>query len=253
VSAEPTRAIVLRTVEFSETSLIVTLLTRDFGRLSAMAKGARRPKGPFEGSLDLLSVCRVLVIRKRADTLDLLTEAKLVRRFRGAERSLERTYAGYYVAEMLRLLTDDHDPQSDLYDLTIRTLQQIDGSGDVPTSLAYFDAQALRICGHSPGTHRCTVCGGAVEPGVRTAFSFESGVVCRRCRIGRGPVGWVRAEVIGAFRDLQHKGLELPVELDASIYGEFRAVMNRYIQCLLGTTPRMQSYLPTALRTETTA
>ena len=105
---DPTTAIVLRTIEFSETSLIVVLLTRDFGRLSAMAKGARRPKGPFEGSLDLLSVCRVVVLRKRSDTLDLLTEAKLQRRFRGADRSMERLYGGYYVAEMLRLLMDDH-------------------------------------------------------------------------------------------------------------------------------------------------
>ena len=120
---DSTTAIVLRTIEFSETSLIVTLLTRDFGRLSAIAKGARRPKGPFEGSLDLLAVCRVVVLRKTSDALDLLTEAKLHRRFRGAERSLERLYGGYYIAEMLRLLTDDHDPHPDVYDLALQTLQ----------------------------------------------------------------------------------------------------------------------------------
>ncbi|MCG8650182.1 MAG: DNA repair protein RecO, partial [Pirellulales bacterium] len=137
---DPTTAVVLRTVEFSETSLIVTLLTRDFGRVSALAKGARRPKGPFEGSLDLLAVCRVVVLRKSSDALDLLTEAKLVRRFRGAERSLERLYAGYYIAEMLRQMTDDHDPHPNVYDLALQTLDQIDGTGDVASSVAYFDA-----------------------------------------------------------------------------------------------------------------
>ncbi len=163
MAAEQTTAIVLRTIEFSETSLIVTLLTRDFGRVSALAKGARRPKGPFEGSLDLLAVCRVVVIRKTTDTLDLLTEAKLHRRFRGGERSLERLYGGYYVADMLRqLLTDDHDPHPDVYDLAIQTLQQIDGTGDVASSLAFFDAQLLRMLGHAPGTDRCTDCGGEV-------------------------------------------------------------------------------------------
>ena len=78
-------AIVLRTIEFSETSLVVTLFTREFGKLGVLAKGARRPKGPFEGSLDLLAVCRVVVIRKASDALDLLTEAKLERRFRATE------------------------------------------------------------------------------------------------------------------------------------------------------------------------
>ena len=76
MAAEKTTAIVLRTVEFSETSLIVTLLTRDFGLVSALAKGARRPKGPFEGALDLLAVCRVVLIRKNTDALDLLTESQ---------------------------------------------------------------------------------------------------------------------------------------------------------------------------------
>ena len=75
MSGEQTPAIVLRTIEFSETSLIVTMLTREFGQVAAIAKGARRPKSSFEGSLDLLAVCRVVVLRKNADTLDLLTEA----------------------------------------------------------------------------------------------------------------------------------------------------------------------------------
>ena len=132
MAADQTTALVLRAIEFSETSLVVTLLTKDFGRVSALAKGARRPKGPFEGSLDLLSVCRVVVIRKNSESLDLLTEAKLLRRFRGAERSLQRVYAGYYLSEMLRLLlTDDNDPHPDVYNLALQTLDQIDGHGEL--------------------------------------------------------------------------------------------------------------------------
>ena len=59
MSSEKSTAIILRLVEFSETSLVVTLLTRDFGKLTAMAKGARRKKSPFEGALDLLAICRI--------------------------------------------------------------------------------------------------------------------------------------------------------------------------------------------------
>ena len=70
--------------------------------------GGRKDRS--KAQLDLLAVCRVVVIRKNNDTLDLLTEAKLHRRFRGADRSLERLYAGYYVAEMLRLLLVDEAP-----------------------------------------------------------------------------------------------------------------------------------------------
>jgi DNA repair protein RecO (recombination protein O) len=245
VAAEQTTAIVLRTIEFSETSLVVTLLTRDFGRLSAIAKGARRPKGPFEGSLDLLAVCRVVVLRKNSETLDLLTEAKLHRRFRGGEQSLERLYGGYYVAEMLRLLTLDHDPHPEVYDLTIRTLQEIDGTGDVASSLAYFDAQALRMLGHAPGTDRCTDCGGDVAPAARVSFALGAGgIVCLDCRSRQRQLLSVRRAVLDEMRRLQAPDVNFPTHVPPEIYGELRAVMNRYIQTVVGMVPRMQPHLP---------
>ena len=238
----------LRTVEFSETSLIVTLLTRDFGRVSAMAKGARRPKGPFEGSLDLLAVCRVVVIRKNADVLDLLTEAKLHRRFRGGEKSLERTYAGYYVAEMLRLLTDDHDPNEELYELTLDTLGQIDGTGNVPIALLRFDAQSLRLLGHKPGIDDCTACGAEMTWGRRVAYSLRAGgVVCESCKIRQHQLISVRAEVIELLRTIQAKDAAICPLVDGGQYRELRVILNRTMQELLGKAPRMQSFLPTAL------
>ncbi len=247
-------AIVLRTVEFSETSLIVTLLSRDFGKVSALAKGARRPKGPFEGSLDLLAVCRVVVLRKSSDALDLLTEAKLHRRFRGGEKSLERLYGGYYVAEMLRLLTDDHDPHPDVYDLTLETLNQIDGQGDVASSLAYFDLQALRMLGHAMGTDSCTSCGGTVADTARLSFALlTGGIICSACRAKQRQIISVRREVLDEIKRLISPSTQLPTRVPHQLYGELRAVLNRYIQSLLGSTPKMQPFLPNAPRMEPTA
>ena len=254
MAAEQTTAIVLRTIEFSETSLIVTLLTREFGRVSAIAKGARRPKGPFEGALDLLAVCRVVVLRKSSDSLDLLTEAKLHRRFRGGERSLERVYGGYYLAEMLRLLTDDHDPHPDVYDLTIRVMQQIDGKGEVASSLAFFDAQLLRMLGHAPGTDQCTDCGGEVTSQGRLAFSLSAGgLVCNSCRSRQRQTVSVRQAVIDEIKRLQFSDTDLPTNIPAGLYSELRTILNRYIQTVVGSVPRMQPFLPSVTRTEPSA
>lgn len=250
MAGDSATAIVIRTIEYSETSLIVTLWTKEFGRLTAIAKGARRPKGPFEGSLDLLSVCRVLVIRKSHDALDLLTESKLHRRFRGGERSLSRTYAGYHVAEMLRLLTDDHDPHADLYDLTTQTLGQIDGVGHVPTALVHFDVRALKILGNSPGTDRCTHCGNEVASAKRLPFAFDTGgVVCGECRPLQRQVVLVRSDVIDQLRNIQADQTCSFSPLIDGVYGELRSLLNRYIQSLLGLVPRTQSYLPTTMGT----
>ena len=125
MSSEKSLAIVLRSIEFSETSSIVTLFTREFGKVRALAKGARRPKGPFEAALDLLSLCRIVFLRKSSDALDLLTEAKLERRFRPAGGELSNLYAAYYLAELLSELTDDYDPHPDLFDAAEATLSAL--------------------------------------------------------------------------------------------------------------------------------
>ncbi|MFM9069255.1 MAG: DNA repair protein RecO, partial [Planctomycetota bacterium] len=150
MSAEKSMAIVLRVVEFSETSVITTLFTREFGKIGALAKGARRPKSPFESALDLLAVCRVVFLRKSTDALDLLTEAKLERRFRAASRSLNRLYAGFYVAELLRELTDQGDPDPSLFDLANQTLQAIDGAEELFPTVLRFELGLLRLLGHMP-------------------------------------------------------------------------------------------------------
>ena len=96
---------------------------------AALAKGARRPKGPFESALDLLAICRVVFLHKSSDTLDLLTEAKLEKRFRASTRDLSRLYAGYYVAELLNELTDIADPHPELFEAAIFTLAELNAEG----------------------------------------------------------------------------------------------------------------------------
>ena len=93
--------LVLRSVDVFETSKVLTLFTRDLGKVSALGKGARRLKSPFQAALDLLSVCDIVVLHKGSEALDLLTEAVLVERYDSLRRDLAALYAGYYIAELL--------------------------------------------------------------------------------------------------------------------------------------------------------
>ncbi len=128
MAAEQSDAIILRLAPFSETSVVVTAFTRELGQIAALAKGAHRPKSPFDGSLDLLSVCRLVVIVKPGDTLDILTESKLQRRFRAGGWSQLRLHCGYYLAELLRYWTSERDRSEALFDLSLQTLQAIDAT-----------------------------------------------------------------------------------------------------------------------------
>ena len=85
MAAEKATALVVRGTDWSETSRITTLFTREFGKVRALAKGGRRLRSNFEIAFDLLTVCDVVYLRKAHGGLDLLTEARVVERFPTAD------------------------------------------------------------------------------------------------------------------------------------------------------------------------
>lgn len=247
MSDEKATALVLRVVEFSETSCVVTLLTREFGKIGALAKGARRAKAPFDSALDLLTLCRVVFLRKSSGGLDLLTEARLERRFRPPAGDVARLYAGYYIAELLLSLTDDYDPHPELFDLADLALLELSGTR-LPAGAVVlrFELLALRQLGHLPSLRNCVECGTRVEPARRVAFGqLAGGVLCNRCRAGKRQVVSLSGPALAGmatFTDEASTSWETE-ELPAGVRGEIRGVVNHYMSNLLGHRPRMHPYL----------
>ena len=103
MSTEKALALVLRTTDWSESSRIATLWTRELGKVRALAKGGRRLRSAFDSALDLLTVCSIVLIRKSSGSLDLLTEAQVAVEIRLKSEQRERTLA----AEFDEQLADD--------------------------------------------------------------------------------------------------------------------------------------------------
>lgn len=246
MTAEKSLAIVLRLVEFSESSLVVTLYTRDFGKVSALAKGARRPKGPFEAALDHLAICRVVFLRKSGDSLDLLTEAKLERRFRNRSKKLANLYAGYYIAELLSDLTARGDAQVELFDLALHTLDRLDVTGAITGVIEHFELRMLVLMGHFPLLDACVECGGALGDRVSVLFApIEGGTLCENCREGKRNLIRVSREVLHLMKRL---GDELSPDEDLlkavePHRGVLRGVLNSYLSHHFGSNFRLQAYL----------
>lgn len=209
MSIEKTDALVLKTVDFMESSLVVTLYTREFGKVRGLAKGARRLKNPFETSLDLLASIKLTFIKKNSGALDLLTEAKLARRFRPNRRNLRGLYAGYYVAELLDHMTEDYDPDPDLWRYADLTLGAFATLPRVGSRVFAFEAYLLNAAGEFPSTRYCVECGEELpldqmdNLARRVVFDVDDGgVVCTRCRAKKRYYGLVPT-TIGALKALE--------------------------------------------------
>lgn len=247
MSLEKSPAIVLRVYPWSETSLVANIYTREFGKLSVLAKGARRRKSPFEAALDLLSICRVVFIAKSADALDILTEAKLQRRFRAGSWDLLRLYCGYYTAELLDRCTDKGERQPELFDLTEATLTALEADALEPRAVMLrFELQLLRILGSLPNLRQCVQCGREVEDSQWMIFSaLAGGILCSQCRSGARQMLQVPMDVREILERFSQPAWQ---DADMSSYttknrAAIRGLMQRYLMTMLDRKLQLHDYL----------
>ncbi|HCP84190.1 MAG: DNA repair protein RecO [Rhodopirellula sp.] len=245
MASEKSQAIIIRLVEFSESSCVVTMFTRDFGKIGALAKGARRPKSPFESALDLLALCRIVFLHKSSDALDLLTEAKLERRFRAATGSLPHLYAGYYVAELINELTHTGDPHPELFDVANQTIHALDAMASPLRTISNFEIKALQLLGHFPSLRSCSSCGVDIEKAKRVPFGqLSGGVLCPGCRVGRTKVIGISSDVLETMITLSETATaDVNDVISPRVLGELRGLLNNYIAHLLGKRPRLHKFM----------
>jgi DNA repair protein RecO (recombination protein O) len=246
VAAVRSLALVLRTVDVFETSSVVTVFTRELGKVSALAKGARRLKSPFQGGLDLLSVSDIVVLHKASEALDLVIEAAPVERFASLRRDLAALYAGYYIAELLSDLTDFHDPHPKLFDAATVTLRHLGDPILRTRRLLRFELACLRELGLMPALDACAHCGAVVEArGDAFAFGLATGgVLCPECRPGQPHVATLSGRTLEAIRVLASPGGGWR-ELDPgpAMLSPVRTTVGNVISHLLGHRPRLLPFL----------
>lgn len=150
-----TEAVVLRSLDYGETSQIVTLFTREKGKLGVMAKGARRPKSSFGATLQPMAYTQVVFYYKPTRTLQTLSESSHVESFHRLRRDLTSITVGLRIVELVDALMQEEDPQSDAFALLVRVLRRLNAKPPRVTNLwPYVQLQLARVLGVAPAVER---------------------------------------------------------------------------------------------------
>lgn len=182
MSFERTPGVCLRKTDWSETSQVLRFFTPGRGKLSCVAKGAKRKKSAFLAPFDILAVYDLIRIEKRPGTLDILTSAERTRVFPNLPRDYRRFIAACYGAELVDEFSQDGLPVDGLYELLLQLLERLDGGVPVPDALFSFEARALAALGYGPRLRECGVCR---KPASRPELLFsvqDGGLLCLECR-----------------------------------------------------------------------
>jgi DNA repair protein RecO (recombination protein O) len=226
-----TEAVVLRTLEYGETSQIVTLFTQEKGRVTVMAKGARRTDSTFGASLQPMAYTQVVFYYKPTRSMQTLSESALLEPLQAIPRSLHKITIGLRVVELLRALLEDEDPQPAAFALTVRTLRCLDAARDRPANVwPYFQLRLADHLGFAPSVTRSAVNqvpedGGllALETGtvLPTLTNASQGAVRRASRSA------LRAYAVFARADL---GSIMRMRLTPSVRREAEQLIDAYMR-----------------------
>jgi len=237
-----TDAITLSRHDYSESSQVVTLFTRDFGTVRVIAKGAKRPKSLLEGAHDLLSYCEVVYYqRTRGTGLQTLAERKLLEDFRPLRAELRRAYAASYASELVNELCPEGEPNREVFALFLETLRRL-ATGEAPDVLvARFELQLYRLLGYAPELSQCAACRKPVRGRRTLRFSpLKGGALCADC-VGQDPSAPpMTAGALSAMRMLASSEALLPgrLKLPRGTLAEIRSALNAQVCAIFEREPR---------------
>lgn len=147
---DKTVAVVIKCKDYSESSQLIWLYTRDFGKIKVIAKGSRRGSKKFQTKLDLFDHIDIIVYKHQRRELHKLTECTVIESFSQIRTDLGKLATAIYMAELLDSSTGLEIPDGRIYDLVLDFLNQL-GEGRDPVFLqCFFEIKLLQFLGYQP-------------------------------------------------------------------------------------------------------
>jgi len=182
MAVHKTQGFVLKKEDVRETSVFLTLYTRDFGKIRLTSKGVRSPEQKFLSAYELFALDEIVFYERKRKGFFLLSQCELVDYFSAIRESLERiSYAAYFV-ELVDCVTVPLEKNVRLYELLLKSLEFLSGRASPKRVARIFEIKLLSFLGLMPRLASCAGCDRALGKEAPARFSFSSGgVLCESC------------------------------------------------------------------------
>jgi DNA repair protein RecO (recombination protein O) len=237
-------AVVIGSFPLGESDLLVTLFSRQHGKVRGVARSARRMRSRFGGALEVFTLGELIFFDGGRSDLVQVDHFDIVRPFARLREDLERLGQAAWIAECVGRLTAEWDPQPAVYGLLVRALTSIETGGPPARAAAAFGVRCVDALGHRLRLDRCVMCG--IRPAVGdTAIDVASGgVLCRRCAGATPGALAVSPSALRALRWL--RACSWPEVMSAAlpaVEGELRQLLDAHIAHLSGQSARASRFL----------
>lgn len=240
-----TTGIVLRRRDFDEADRLLTVLSRDRGKLSLLAKGARKITSRKAPHVDLFRQVDLLVHQGR--NFGIISQAESVHCFNAVCEDLTRLAAAHYLAELTDAFVAEGDEAEGVYHLLLATLRWLDEGGDPRVAQRYFEMHLLDLAGYRPQLYRCLGCDRWLEETVNRFEAAAGGMFCPECG---APSGNGRQVSVGAQKVLRFLQRSEPEQcrrlaLAAPLHDELESLLTAYLRHTLDRAPKSTRFIQT--------
>ncbi|MCS6872707.1 MAG: DNA repair protein RecO [Anaerolineae bacterium] len=228
-----TQAIILRRYDYGEADRILTLLTPDYGKLRAIAKGARKLTSRLNGHLELYSHVALLIAR--GSDLHVVSQAEQLEAFLPLHGDLLRNAYAHYIAELTDRFSEDEETHTPLFALLNAALGWLCApEADLALAVRYFELRLLRLSGFEPSLFECAV--GQEPLMARDQFfsAAEGGVICPEHARGRAaqPLSLNALKVLRHMARTDYEAVR-HLRLTAALHAELERTLGSYLLHLL--------------------
>jgi DNA repair protein RecO (recombination protein O) len=177
-----TEAIVLRSYRLAEADKIVSLFTRQMGRVRAVATGAQRTKSRYGGTLESLGYVQVWFYERENRDLARLNSVEIIESFFDLQKDYASHLAGQYLVEVSERLLPEREASERTFRLLLAVLRTLKRSGEVERPLVYFNYWILRLGGFLPDLTHCSGCARTFQDETVFYTAALPGLYGRECR-----------------------------------------------------------------------
>jgi len=215
-------------MDLGEADRIVTLFSRDEGKIRAVAKGVRKPTSRSAGHLEPFTLSDVMFAVGRE--LDVISQADTLESFRQVREDLVLTTHAYYLAEVVDLLTEDRMENRAVFDALVDGLRDLADNPDSRLVLIVFHLRLLEALGYRPELRECVSCRTTIEPD-RNQFSAQvGGVLCPGCGPHEATAHGVGTSTLKLLRFLQQTEGRRAVSVPVPVGREAEALLRNYAE-----------------------
>lgn len=169
-----TEGIVIKLMDYGESNKIITLYTPRYGKISVMAKGAKKPKSRFHGVTQLLTYGEYVLFM--GQQMGNLNHGEIEHHFVDIKKNIEKTAYAAYMAELIDRIQEAKEANPYLFKQFLSGLEQINSGKDEEMVAMMFEMKLLQTAGYRPHLHSCAICGNREN---LNYFSIQhGGIIC---------------------------------------------------------------------------